>query len=277
MIPGSNVLLVGPSGSGKTHSIGTLIDANITPFVVFTEPGMRTLAPLFKAGKGHYKYIKPATADWKVLEDNANKLNTMTFKGLTQLSDMNKTKYRQWLDLLITMNDFVCDCCGKSWGDTATWQTDRAICIDSLSGLNLMAMDLIVGAKPVKNQGDWGIAMGNLENFINKMTSDTQCHFVMTAHLEREKDEITGGIKLMVSSLGQKLPPKIPRFFDDVVLCQNLEGQFSWATVSSMVDLKYRNLGPGKELPPTFKLVIDSWVEAGGEIKPTEIKEPSNE
>ena len=40
------------------------------------------------------------------------------------------------------MNDFTCDRCGESFGDVSTWNTDRAIVVDSLSGLNIMAMDL---------------------------------------------------------------------------------------------------------------------------------------
>lgn len=267
-IPGTKTMLVGPTGSGKTHSIRTLCDAGITPFVLFTEPGMRTLADL-KCDKMHYKYVPPASPTWDDLADNAKKINTLSFKALAQLGDMNKQKYSQFLTVITSMNDFTCDRCGEHFGDVSKWQTDRAIIIDSLSGLNIMAMDLVVGAKPVKALADWGVAMDNLERLITMMTTNTQCHFVLTTHLEREQDEVTGGVHLMASTLGRKLAPKMPRFFDDVVLCQNREGKFSWATTSSNVDLKWRNLDAGKELVPSFKPLIDSWINAGGEIAPT--------
>jgi hypothetical protein len=267
-IPGTTTMLVGPTGSGKTHCIRTLIETGITPFVLFTEPGMRTLADL-SCTDYHYKYVPPAAPTWDDLADNAKKINTMSFKALTQLGDMNKSKYGQFLEVITSMNNFTCDKCGESFGDVSTWSTDRAIIIDSLSGLNIMAMDLVVGAKPVKAMGDWGVAMDNLERLITMMATNTFCHFVLTAHLEREHDEITGAVHLMASTLGRKLAPKLPRFFDDVVLCENREGKFSWATVSSNVDLKWRNLQGGKELPPSFVPLIDSWKGAGGEIERT--------
>ena len=264
-IPGSKTMLVGATGAGKTYAIRTLIDAGITPFILFTEPGMRTLSDL-PCDKLHYKYIPPATPTWDRLLDNAKKINTMSFKALTQLGDMNKSAYGQFLEVITTMNDFVCDRCGEHFGDVSTWGTDRAIVIDSLSGLNIMAMDMVVGAKPVKAMGDWGVAMDNLERFINAMTTNTQCHFVMTAHMEREHDEISGAVHLMPSTLGKKLAPKIPRFFDDVVLCNNKEGAFTWATLGLNVELKWRNLEGGKNLPPSFVPLIKSWESAGGVI-----------
>ena len=274
MLPGTNTLLVGATGSGKTHSIKTLIDAGIKPFVLFTEPGLRTLAKDF-GDKIHYKYVKPAVPSWDDMLDNARMINTMSFKALANLNDMKKQKYGQYLDVLIAMNNFTCTCCGKSFGDVEHWETDRALVIDSLSGLNIMAMDMVVGAKPVKAQGDWGIAQDNLERFLNKMTTSTQCHFILTSHLERQTDEITGGVHLMASTLGRKLAPRVPRFFDDVVLCENNENKFSWASSAFNVDLKYRNLPAGKELPPSFVPLIKSWQDAGGVITAT--TEPTEE
>jgi hypothetical protein len=71
----------------------------------------------------------------------------------------------------------------------------------------------------------------------------------------------------------RKLAPKLPRFFDDVILCENKEGKFSWATVSSNVDLKWRNLQGGKDLLPSFVPLINSWKGAGGVIENTGLVE----
>lgn len=268
-IPGFKTMLVGATGTGKTHSLRTLIDAGITPFVLFTEPGMRTLSDI-SCEHLHYKYIPPAAPSWDDLLDNAKKINTLSFKALAQMPDMNKQKYGQFLEVLSTMNDFTCDRCGQSFGDVAQWQTDRALCIDSLSGLNIMAMDMVVGAKPVKAMGDWGVAMDNLERTINALTTTTQCHVILTAHLEREQDEVTGGIQLMASTLGRKLAPKIPRFFDDVVMCKRNEKGFFWSTAEGNADLKFRNLPSSPNLEPSFVQLVESWKSAGGIIIKTE-------
>lgn len=264
-IPGAKTLFVGATGSGKTHAIRTYVNAGITPFILFTENGMRTVSDI-PCPNLHYKYILPANPDWSDMLDNARKINTLSFKALTQMGDMNKSKYGQFLEVITTMNDFVCDRCGEHFGDIAKWGTDRAVVVDSLSGLNIMAMDMVVGAKPVKAMGDWGVAMDNLERYINKMTLSLNCHFTLISHLEREHDEVSGAVHLMPSTLGKKLAPKIPRFFDDVVLCTNKEGVFHWSTSGINIDLKWRNLKGGKELPPSFVPLIESWKSAGGII-----------
>ena len=267
-IPGANVMLVGATGTGKTFSLRTLVDAGVTPFILFTEPGMRTVSDL-GCDKLHYKYIPPATASWADMQESARKINTMGFDQLSKLKDINKSKYGQFMEIYTTMNNFKCDRCGESFGDVAQWSTDRAICIDSLSGLNIMAMDLVVGSKPTKSMSDWGVAMDNLERFLNKMCADTQCHFVLTSHLEREHDEVTGGTHLMASTLGRKLAPRLPRFFDDVVQCRKEGDSWLWSTTSMNIDLKGRNLPNHHSLPPTFVQLIESWKAAGGILLPT--------
>lgn len=262
-------MLVGGVGSGKTHAIRTLIDAGITPFVLFTEPGMRTISDLPKE-KLHWAYIPAATSEWDTMIDSAKKINTMSYKSLAGLTDINKRKYSQFLEILGCLHDFKCDRTGESFGDVSSWGADRAIVVDSLSGLNRMAMDLVVGSKPTKAMSDWGVAMDNLERLIDKLCYDTRCHFVLTAHLEREQDEVSGAIRNMPSTLGRKLAPRLPRNFDDVVLCDHKNGKFFWSTMSNNTDLKARNLTMSENLPPSFVPLIQSWVKAGGVIHTTE-------
>lgn len=269
---GFNTLLVGATGTGKTYSLRTLIDAGITPFVLFTEPGMTTLGDL-KCDKLHWHYIPPATPTWDMMIDSATKINSMSLEGLAKLGGINKSGYGQFRDVLSTLANFKCDRCGEVFGDVTTWGPDRAVIIDSLSGLNIMAMDLVVGSKPVKSMSDWGIAMDNLERLVNKLCADTRCHFVLTAHLERETDEVTGGVQLMASTLGKKLAPRLPRFFDDVVMCKREGTQFSWSTAAVNADLKSRNLPIADKLEPTFRSIADGWVRAGGILQPAAVEE----
>jgi len=265
-IPGFNVLLVGESGAGKTYSLRTLLP-DIQTFIIFTEPGMRTVADI-PCEKGlHWHYIPPAKPSFDVMKDSATKINqSIDLEMLTKRKDWSKKEYTQFMEVLQTCNNFKCDRCGEEFGSVDEWSTDRALVVDSLSGLNIMAMDLTAGSKPVKSPADWGTAMDNLERFINRLCTGTQCHFILTAHLEREKDEVTGGITLMASTLGQKLAPKIPRYFDDVVQCVREGTSFKWSTAARNVALKARNLKVAESLDPSFSLVVKSWLTVGGKI-----------
>lgn len=270
-VPGFNVLLEGVTGAGKTFCLRTLIEAGITPFIIATEPGIAASLGDIPPEKCHWHYIAPALPQWSDILANAKKINTMSFEALTQIKSIDKEKYGQFLEVVSSCANFVCDRDGKSYGSVDSWGTDRALVVDSLSGVNIMAMDLVVGAKPVKAVGDWGVAMDNLERLINRWTCGVSCHFILTAHLEREKDEVSGGTTVMVSTLGQKLAPKIPRFFDDVIQCKSEQGKFFWSTMSGQATLKSRHLPIEEKLSPDFKQIVEAWKKRGGVIAPSKV------
>lgn len=270
-IPGLKMLMLGSTGSGKTHSITTLVAAGVKPFVLFTEPGMSTLAKVMKA-EGipddaiAWHYISPAKQDFASMIAMSQNLNRMSYKMISEMTDPNKRQYLQWVEVLRTCEDFIDDRTGEHFGNISEWGADRALVIDSLSGLNDMAMALIVGSRPTRSMPDWMVSQNNLLGFLNKLCTDTQCHFILTGHLEREQDEISGGVQLMASTLGKKLAPKIPRYFDEVVMCKRTLDKFSWSTAENNVDLKARVLPISTDIPPTFQLPVGAWVEAGGVI-----------
>lgn len=259
-VPGPKILLVGSTGSGKTHSIRTLIEAGLEVFCIFTEPGMEVISDL-PPEKCHWHYIAPSAPDWSSMIDSATKINTLSFEALTKMADINKRQYHEFIDLLQCLSNFTDDRTGQQFGAVDTWGNNRALVIDSLSGLNIMAMNLVTGSKPVKSMADWGVAMDNLERLITKLTVDVPCTVVMTAHLEREQDEVTGGVQLMASTLGKKLAPRLPRFFSDVIHCKRDGAAFSWSTASMNVDLKARNVAISDKLPASFVPLLKNWKE----------------
>ena len=257
-VPGTNTMLCGATGTGKTHCIRTLVDAGLEVFVLFTEPGMEVLSDI-PPEKLHWKYIAPATPDFADMISSATKINTMSFEALTKLPDINKRKYTEFIDVLTALSNFTDERTGKSYGAVDEWDQSRVLVLDSLSGLSIMAMNRGAGAKTVKSMADWGVAIDNLERLLTKLCVDTQCHFVLTAHLEREIDEVTGGTSLMASTLGRKLAPKLPRFFSDVIHVKRNVDKWAWSTASSNVDLKARNLPISDNLEPSFAPLISNW------------------
>lgn len=270
-IPGLNVLLIGATGTGKTHSLVTLVEAGITPHILFTEPGMSTIGKALK-DKGlpensvKWHYVKPATQDFASMIEMSKNLNRMSFKLITEMTDPAKGQYLQWIEVLRQCENFTDDRTGEECGNVCEWGTDRALIFDSLSGLNVMSMALIVGGRPTRALPDWLIAQNNLLNFLNKIATDTHCHFVMTGHIEREQDDITGGVQLMPSTLGKSLAPKVPLNFDEVIMTKRLPDKFVWSNNEANAALKYRVLPSSNELAPDFAAAIGGWQAAGGVI-----------
>jgi hypothetical protein len=259
---------MGPSGSGKTTAIKTLIDAGITPFCIFTEPGFEVLGDI-PPEKLKWNYIPPSVQSWDDMKKMGNMINMMSVETLSKLGDINKRANNQLISLFELCNNYVDQRTGETFGDVCEWNTDRALVVDSMTGLSDMAMGLQVGNKPVRSQADWGIAQNTLEFVIKKLTMGTKCTFVLIGHVEREVDEVGGGSKIMIATLGKKLAPKIPLNFSDVVLAVRAQSGWSWSTATPMADLKTRNLKYAEGLPPSFGPILESWKRQGGLICPT--------
>jgi len=263
---GTKTLLIGPPGSGKTTSLVTCIEAGLDLFVLGTDPGFeeslldameRKNLPIEKL---HYHYVAPATAPWSALINSAQQINGFDYETLTKLkSGISKSSYTQFIELLTVLSDFTDQRTGESFGPVDDFPPDCFLAIDSLSGINIMAMDLMVGGKPTPHQGEWGVAMNAEEKLLLKLTSDLKCFFCLTAHVEKEKDAISGMPLIMVSALGSKLAPKIPRTFSDVVLAVKEGDKFTWSTGAIGVDLKGRSLPIADGLEPSFEQIIEIW------------------
>lgn len=273
---GSKTLLLGPPGAGKTTSLITFIKAGIELFVIGTDPGFEeSLLDAMKENDLpmtmlHYRYIPAGAPSWDALKDAATRVGMMSYKDVTEIKMApNKHLYRQYLDVLDCLADFKCEHCGKSFGAVDSWTAGqmRALGVDSLTGVNVMALDLMIGGKPVAHQGEYGVAMSMEEKLILTLCSNLKCFLVVTAHLDKEPNLLTGVPQQMVGALGSKLAPKLPRSFSDVVLAVKDGNKFTWSTAASNVDLKNRALRIADGLPPDFGQMVDAWkdrcVQAG--------------
>ncbi len=273
-LPGLNVLLMGPAGTGKTHAIGTLVDAGVEVFYIALEPGLESLLGYW-VDRGlkvpdnlHWHIVKAPDASFTELLDTATKINTMSLEMLSKIQDTNRSKYNQFRSLYEVLNNFTDQRTGQAFGAVDKFDTDRAVVIDGLTGVNNASMLSVIGGKPVRSMPDWGLAQQQVETLLGKLCNNTRAHFILLAHVEREKDEVLGGIKLMVSTLGQKLAPKIPAMFSDVILCVREGAKWKWDTANPMADLKTRNLAVSQDLLPSFKPIIEKWRARDAAIRP---------
>ena len=267
---GVNELLIGPAGTGKTHSIGTLVDSGIEVFYLALEPGIESLMGYY-ADRGipipknlHWHYVAAPSASITEMIASATQINTLSYEAVTKIQDPNRNKYNQFIGILKALADFPDDRTGERFGPVDQWDSTRALVIDSMTGLSNAAMSMVVGGKPVKNQPDWGIAQDQVYRIIAMLCNNCQCHFVLLAHVERETDAIMGGVKLMVSTLGKALAPKIPPLFSDVILCVRSGTAWTWDTASALADVKTRYLPLIANNPPDFAPILAKWRKRWG-------------
>ncbi len=260
-----SILLMGAPGVGKTASLSTLLASGIKLRVITTEPNaIDTLLDFCKktnvdTSELQWVHVEPTPAGFSALTDMAKQISTLNYQALTEMKGgFGKALTTQFMQVLKACQTFVSDRDGVNYGNVEQWGPDTALVIDSLSGINEMCKALTVGYKPALHQGEWGVMMNLEEQFILKMTG-LECWFVLTAHVDREKDEITGGTRLMVGALGSKLAPKIPRYFSEVVLAEKNADKFTWSTASAQANLKFRALANSTNLQPSFKPIVEAY------------------
>jgi hypothetical protein len=265
------VLLIGGPGSGKSFSLATVLKYGLRLVIAGTEPRFHesVLDAATKMGldksRIFLKYIPPVKVNLSTFMKNAQLANQLSFEALTQMKgSFDKPEYQQYYELLRTLSNFKDDITGAELGAIDTWGPDTCFTLDSLSGLNIMVRDYVTGAKPVLAPGEWQIMMEQEERLINLIASNTKCMFVLTAHVEREMNEVTGGTINTAGALGKRLAPKLPRFFSEVIHTHRVGSKYLWSTMTEMYDLKQRSLPLSDKLEPDFGPIIAAWRARNG-------------
>lgn len=265
IMPAPSTMLMGPPGTGKTRSLLTYIEYGIELFVLITDPGGEEslLDGLDKLNLPmsmlHWHYIPPAQNSWDSMKEMATVIMRSSYESLSTLKvGIDKRSHTQFLDMLNCLSCFI-DQNGVEYGAVDDWDCTRALAVDSLSGINIMSLEMMIGKKPTAHQGEWGVAMNAEEKLILKLTATLNCYFCLTAHVERELNEAAGHTQIMAGALGKKLAPKLPRTFSDVALTFREGAEFFWSTTAPNVDLKARTLPLSDKLPPSFGQVVDSY------------------
>lgn len=261
-------MLLGDPGQGKTFAIGTLARHPYVRklFYLYTDPGGdESLMDSLKhyevpVDKVHFSYVPPAAEGWDALEALISKVSQMDFESVSKLKQgINKREYRQFMVVVSKLGNFVCDRTGESFGPVDKMPDDCAVVFDSLTGLNQIAKETTVGSKPSLHQGEWGMAMNMEESFIRSFASSISGPKVMIGHLDKTTNQLTGTTEFQVALLGNKLAPKIPHLFSDVIYATRRKGQFVWSTDDDRVSLKARNFPISSTLTPDFGPGLDKW------------------
>jgi len=270
-LSGPKVLLMGPSGTGKTYILGSLVEwakANGKEvFVLFTEDGLETLLGYWKDGTSpkpvpdnlHWCVLKTKPLGFKDLMTAADNVAKLSYEAITKMVDPNRSTNNAAWKILAACSDFKDDRTGKSYGSVDSWDTDKIFVNDSLSETANAFMKMVIGSKPTASQPDYGVAQNNLMNFLRLLTQGLRCTFVMTAHVDRQNDYLTGSSKIVVKAIGQAMSPDIPPLFSDVILTVREADKFYWDTAAFGADTKTRSLGYRSKITPDFGAIMNIW------------------
>lgn len=272
---GPKILIEGPTGTGKTHSIGTLVDwaepYGVQVYVMFTENSAETLFGYWRdKGKPipenlHVCDMLVRPISLKGLIDASDKVGKLTYESITKLVDPNRSgDNNAYWKILKGCADFVDSRTGEHFGALDSWPTESIFVMDSLSELSNAAMKMVIGNKPTASQPDYGVAQNNLMNFLRLLTQGVRCGVVMTAHVERQVEEISGQTKITTKAVGKALANEIPQLFSDIIYTYRDGAAWYWDTANILVDLKTRNLPVQSKLPPNFAPLMQKWASRAG-------------
>lgn len=264
-----STLLMGNPGGGKTYAISTLLAAGLEVFVIVVEAnGLDTLLDAVHVqkldiSKLHWCYIPPTAMSWAAMEKVGLQINNKTYEELANTSPgaFQRDECKQYFKLISACANFHDDRTGQDFGDVTLWDDTRALVIDSMSGLNDIIRQTHLGHKPNPHMGEWGTIMNVELNFLKKLTSDMDSFFVVTCHVDREKDEVSGGTIQTSAALGSKNAPQIARLFSEIVFTRRVgpTGAARWSTADPAMVLKNRGLKFSGDLDPDFRPLVASY------------------
>lgn len=257
-----SVLLYGRPGSGKTFSLPTALLAEGAEALLYLglDPGGE--AALWKSAEAHKVREKvhvalrpPSVATEGDLRTMISTLATRSLEDILRRPPTSgrreaEKRAREIVDLL---ENFKCDCCNREWGPISSTPPSISFAIDSLSGLNDIALALVSGLSPVRSQPQWGAAIEFERQLISNILRTKRGLFILIAHAERETDELSGAAEVAPGALGRKLPQTIGREFSEVVLAERDGRKFKWSTIPSRAMAKARVLPLEGELAPSFE------------------------
>lgn len=200
------ILLMGDSGSGKTASILSLIKAGYSTRFLDFDNGLDYLF-------NRIKLECPEKADdnyFVTLRDRFTMVN-----GKVYLAEKPRAAQTA-LSLLTHWKTPT-----EDLGPITTWTPKDILVLDSLTMFSKALKDQVEFTNGHHITGatlpDWGLAMNYIERTLQLLTStDVPCSVIVIAHVDYMESVEGAIIKGFPTTIGKKLSPKIPTYFNNV-------------------------------------------------------------
>lgn len=218
------MLLIGDSGTGKTGALMSLARAGYNLRILDLDNGVDILASLARneapevQARIFYETVteKMRSLNGKPAVDGIPK-QFATAVGLMDHWKVPEIKNKDTGEIIQV---------GYDLGRTTTWGQDDVLVIDSLTMMSRAAMNHALALNNRLNQQpqqqDWGQAMGSIEDMLAMLySSSIKCNVIVISHITYVGGDENGvGGKGYPNTLGQKLPPKVGRYFNSILLAK---------------------------------------------------------
>lgn len=212
----SKLLCVADSGSGKTGALASLIDAGYNVRILDFDNGLSVLAGFVK-DKEKLKNVHYIT-----LRDKLKLIGA-------QMGIDKASAFQRGMEAL--------DKGGDLWGKDSNipkltdWTENDVLVVDSLGLMGRSSLLMVMQANGALAKAPeiqhYGVAMENMEKFINLITSDSVgCNVIVNTHLYTPNN----AVRPAPDVLGDKLGPKIPKYFDNMISLSITAGKRSFKT-----------------------------------------------
>lgn len=203
----TKLLLIGDSGAGKTSALISLVREGYKLFIQDYDNGL----DFFKNYVAKNLPDKIGNVHYKTLTDEY----AFTGSGVTVKKADAFTKGSNAIGRWTDDN-------GENLGGIGTWGSDVFLVIDSLSLMSRAAMHQVLALNnrlaSGPEQRDWMLAQNNVENMLAALFSDSvRCNVIVTAHVVQIEDA-NGVNQGFPQTLGKSLSPRIPRYFNTMLL-----------------------------------------------------------
>jgi hypothetical protein len=221
------LLFVGNSGAGKTGALTSLVTAGYDLKIIDLDNGLDALVHHVSA------------ADPKLLD----KIEFVSYRDPMKVTAQGPKVAgtpKAYISALGALEEWPED---KS--DPASWGKDTILVLDSLTNVGRAAFQWARAANPTsKDPRQWyKAAQDVVEDLVANLTSDSfRTNVIVISHVDIY-ETADGRVKGFTSAVGKALGPKLPRFFNTMVLSETIGSGKNVKRViktapTSMLDLK---------------------------------------